>query len=552
MIFATRPTAECAGAILVHTQRCGGQTFKKGRRLSAEDIAVLGQAGITQLTVVVLEADDVPEDRAAQELAQAMIADHLRVDPSFTGRANLYAESDGLFLPDATAVAQVNGVSEDITLATLAAYAPVTKGQMVATVKIIPFAARRTDLDRCLGVVRAAPVLRLAPYRARKVALIQTELPGMKPSLFEKATGVMNERLAVLGNGAVRDARVPHETAAVTAAIRDADAAGAELILVMGASAIADRQDVIPAAIVAAGGSITRFGMPVDPGNLLVLGALKGKPVIGLPGCARSPKINGFDWVLQRILADVPVGHDDIAAMGVGGLLGEIPSRPQPREQRPGEATAGRPGGQPRIAALVLAAGQSSRMGRNKLLLDLGGRPILCHAVDHALAAGLTDLTVVSGHQAAKVKAALGTRAVKVIEAREHKLGMSASLKAGIRALGPTVDAVLVLLGDMPQVTPALIRRLLAAYNPLEGRSIVLPTVAGKRGNPVLFDRRFFPEILALEGDVGARHLIGAHDDLVAEVAVDDIGVFTDVDTPEAYERLLADSAAAPTEKVPS
>jgi molybdenum cofactor cytidylyltransferase len=367
------------------------------------------------------------------------------------------------------------------------------------------------------------------------VSLIQTELPGMKASLFDKATSVMNERLAAFGNPPVSGSRVAHDNTALTAAInatKDAD-----LILVMGASAIADRHDVIPAAIEASGGRITRFGMPVDPGNLLVLGERDGKPIIGLPGCARSPKINGFDWVLQRLLADIPVGNTDIAAMGVGGLLGEIPSRPQPRDKRPEDKPVP---GKPEIAAIILAAGRSSRMGRNKLLLDLEGKPILCHAVDQALGAGLSEVVVVSGHQASKVREALGDRAVKVVEAREHKLGMSASLKAGIRALGPNCAAALVMLGDMPQVSAPLIRNLIAAYNPLEGRSIVVPTVDGKRGNPVLFDRRYFEEMLALEGDVGARHLIGTHDDQVAELAVDDAAVFTDVDTPEAYNQLLA------------
>jgi molybdenum cofactor cytidylyltransferase len=535
MIFGDLPIADCAGTILVHTQRFNGEAFKKGRRLSAADVARLEAAGLTKLTVVRLEGDDVPEDRAAAELASALVAENLRLDPSFTGRANLYAKVDGVFRPDVAQVDRINRVSEDITLATLAPHAPVTAGQMVATVKIIPFAVKRTDLARCLDAARDSHALGLSPYRARRVALIQTQLPGMKPSLFDKATAVMNERLSAFGNPPVTDSRVPHDSAALTAAInatKDAD-----LVLVMGASAIADRHDVIPAAIEASGGRITRFGMPVDPGNLLVLGERGGKPIIGLPGCARSPKINGFDWVLQRVLADIPVGNADIAAMGVGGLLGEIPSRPQPRDKRPEDTPIA---GKPTIAAVILAAGRSSRMGRNKLLLDLDGKPILCHAVDQALGAGLSEVVVVSGHQASKVREALGDRAVKVIEAREHKLGMSASLKAGIRALGPRTDAALVMLGDMPQVSAPLIRRLIAAYNPLEGRSIVVPTVDGKRGNPVLFDRRYFEEMLALEGDVGARHLIGAHDDQVAELAVDDAAVFTDVDTPEAYDQLLA------------
>jgi len=537
MIFGELPIDDCAGTILVHTQRFNGEAFKKGRRLGAEDIARLKAAGQTRLTVARLEPDDVAEDRAAAELAASLVADHLRLDPSFTGRANLYAKSDGVFVPDVTRVGLINRVSEDITLATLTPYAPVTTGQMVATVKVIPFAVKRVDLDRCLATAREAGTLALSPYRPRRVALIQTQLPGMKPSLFDKAVAVMNERLAAFGNPPVEDSRVPHDNAALTAALNTTSAKTADLVLVMGASAIADRHDVIPAAIMAAGGRITRFGMPVDPGNLLVLGERDGKAIIGLPGCARSPKINGFDWVLQRMLADIPVTNADIAAMGVGGLLGEIPSRPQPRDKPPEEKPVP---GRPTVAAIILAAGRSSRMGRNKLLLDLEGKPILCHAVDQALGAGLSEIVVVSGHQASKVRAALGERPVKVIEAREHRLGMSASLKAGIRALGPKVDAVLVMLGDMPQVSAPLIQHLIAAYNPLEGRSIVVPTLDGKRGNPVLFDRRYFQEMLELEGDVGARHLIGTHDDHVAELSVDDAAVFTDVDTPEAYDRLLA------------
>jgi molybdenum cofactor cytidylyltransferase len=536
MIFADLPVADCVDAILVHTQRCGEQVLKKGRRLSAADAAMLAAGGVLHLTVARLEADDIAEDRAAHALAVALASAGLRVDPPFTGRANIYAEMDGVLVPNVDLIGHINRVNEDITLATLPAFAAVKAGQMVATVKIIPFAVKRADLERCLAAAAAAPArLTLAPFQARRVALIQTELPGMKPSLFDKAVGVMNERLAALNNPPVEDSRAPHETAPLTAAISRAEQGGAGMILVLGASAIADRRDVIPAAIEAAGGRILRFGMPVDPGNLLVLGEIGGRPVIGLPGCARSPKTNGFDWVLQRLMAGLPVGYDDIAAMGVGGLLGEIPGRPQPRDRRPAEAK--RPAG-PQIAGIVLAAGRSSRMGRNKLLLELDGKPILAHAVDHALQAGLSEIVVVAGHQAAKVRSILGDRKVKVVEAREHRLGMSASLKAGLRALGAGADAALVMLGDMPQVTPALLRRLIGAYSPTEGRSIVVPTVDGKRGNPVLFDRRYFAEMLALEGDVGARHLIGEHDDQVAEFAVEDAGIFTDVDTPEAYERL--------------
>jgi molybdenum cofactor cytidylyltransferase len=149
--------------------------------------------------------------------------------------------------------------------------------------------------------------------------------------VIDKTIAVLGKRLEPAGAAVTAEARVPHDAAALTKALAHQATGDTDLLIVFGASAIADRRDVIPAAIEAAGGRIEHFGMPVDPGNLLLIGSLNDKPVIGAPGCARSPKENGFDWVLQRLLADVPVTRADITALGVGGLLMEIISRPQPR-----------------------------------------------------------------------------------------------------------------------------------------------------------------------------------------------------------------------------
>ncbi|MBL8708070.1 MAG: molybdopterin-binding/glycosyltransferase family 2 protein [Rhodospirillaceae bacterium] len=542
MIFAELPLADCENAILAHSQRAGGEMFRKGRVLSAQDIDRLRQAGLATVTVARLEAGDVAEDAAAEELAAALVAHEsgLVGERAFTGRVNLHAEAGGVLVLDEAAIDAVNAIDEAITLATLPPFAALETGQMAATIKIIPYAVPRRTLDEALAAIRSgtqAP-LRLHPYLPRRLALIQTELPGIKPSVLDKTERVMAARLAAMGQAAPASARCAHEIPPLRAAIDNAIAAGAGMVLVVGASAISDRRDVIPTAIVAAGGTLDHFGMPVDPGNLLLLAHIGAVPVLGLPGCARSPRPNGCDWVMQRLLAGLTVGPADIRALGIGGLLAEIPSRPQPRE-----APAPMPGSA-KIAAIVLAAGRSSRMGRNKLLLDLDGKPILRHVVDQALAAGLADIVVVTGHQAGKVKDALADTPVRLIEARDHAEGMAASLKAGIRALDSSIDAVLVLLGDMPQVSPALMRTLMRAYNPIEGRAIVLPVAEGKRGNPVLFDRRFFTEILALDGDVGARHIIGGNAEWVAEIPAEAREIFVDVDTPEAYRRMLAERQA--------
>ena len=155
-------------------------------------------------------------------------------------------------------------------------------------------------------------------------------------------------------------------SAPLTEAITALLSAGADLVLISGASAVTDRQDIAPAAIVAAGGEITHFGMPVDPGNLICFGRIGDRPVIILPGCARSPALNGIDWVLDRIFAGEILDSREIARMGVGGLLKEIEARPAPREAKKAPGAGAAPRTLPRIAALVLAAGRSTRMGQQQ------------------------------------------------------------------------------------------------------------------------------------------------------------------------------------------
>src|SRR5262249_22248058 len=224
--------------------------------------------------------------------------------------------------------------------------------------------------------------------------------------------------------------RVPHDADALAAALREMLATGAELVLVFGASAIADRRDVIPAAVEAVGGRIEHFGMPVDPGNLMLVADLNGRPVLGAPGCARSPKENGFDWILARLLARLPVTREDITGMGVGGLLMEIVTRPQPRETP-------QPDGR-RIAAVVLAAGRSTRMGGpNKLLAEIRGRPLVRITVETALASRADPVIVVTGHERDRVEQALAGLDVRLVHNPDYADGLSTSLKAGIAAVPP-------------------------------------------------------------------------------------------------------------------
>jgi molybdenum cofactor cytidylyltransferase len=229
-------------------------------------------------------------------------------------------------------------------------------------------------------------------------------------------------------------------------------------------------------------------------------------------------------------------------AMGVGGLLADIPSRPLPRALATPEA--GEAPSLPRashVAALVLAAGQSRRMGAlNKLLIEIDGVPMVRRVVEMLRRSSAASIVVVTGHERERVEAALKDLPVAFVHNADYAQGLSTSLKVGIAALPDDTDGTLVCLGDMPRVTAAEIDRLIAAFNPVEGRGICVPTRRGKRGNPVLWARRFFAEMQDVAGDVGAKHLIGAYPEMVAEVEMADDGVLTDIDTPQALAKLAA------------
>lgn len=536
MKFGSVPLAEALGRIAGHSVQVDGRVIRKGTRFDAAHIAALRAEGLSEVIAAEIEPCDLPEDAAAARLATALAGGGTRAAEAFTGRANLHAVHAGILRLAPQAVDAFNLVDESITLATLPPFSPVAAGDMVATVKIIPFAVPEALVSAALTLGQG--LLEVAPFRRRRVALVSTVLPGLAPKVLEKTRRITAERLARMEASLVCDVRVPHAPAALAAALDGARAADAQCIIVFGASAIADRRDVIPAALEQAGGRVERLGMPVDPGNLLMLGWLGGIPVLGAPGCARSPKENGFDWVLGRVLADIPVMAADIARLGVGGLLSEIPTRPQPRDEPP-------PDEAPAIAAVILAAGRGTRMaGENKLLAEVEGRLVVRRVVEAALASASRPVIVVTGHESERIEAALQGLPVMLVHNERFLEGMAGSVRTGIAAVPRNAGGAILLLGDMPLVSPGLIDAQIAAFGPERGRLIVVPVRDGRRGNPVLWSRRFFPELCTLEGDVGARHLIATHGEAVCEVEAAGPGAFLDVDTPDALAEVRHVAAA--------
>lgn len=336
MRFGAVNLEEAEGAILAHSMQAGQPPYDtglcyriaKGTTLTAQHLADLGAEGHAQITVARLDAGDLHEDAAALALAQALIPDEerqgIRISGAGAGRVNLYARDAGLVRLNSAALAALNTVDPMITIATVPDYHRVDADGMIATIKIISYGVDAAALAR--AGVDAAGALRILPPVFTSASLIETRVSREIPP--DKGRRAMAGRLHRMGLSLSERVVVPHREAELAAALT---AAPGEVLLILTGSATSDPMDVAPQALRRAGGSVTRFGMPVDPGNLLFFGDFQGRPVIGLPGCARSPALNGADWVLERVLCGCDVTSADIAAMGIGGLLKEIPTRPMPR-----------------------------------------------------------------------------------------------------------------------------------------------------------------------------------------------------------------------------
>lgn len=535
MIFGTFALEDAAGCILAHAHRLPSRILRKGMVLDGPAITALRDAGTTTVIAARLEPGDIGENEAATRLARVCMGPGLMARAAHTGRVNIHAEHAGLLQLDHAALNSLNSLDEALTIATLPDATQVASGTMVATVKIIPLAVSGSVLQQAEC---KAPPLTLAPFRKITAGLVVSELPGLKDSIIDGTIAATAARMEALGGSLLPVLRAPHAEAPLAAALAQLRAAGAELLLISVASATVDRRDVGPAAIERAGGRIHHFGMPVDPGNLICIGECDGIPAVVLPGCARSPRANGIDLVLRRYAAGLAVGKAEIMAMGAGGLLADTEARPLPRARAVATASSA----DPICAAIVLAAGASTRMApHHKLLIkDRSGRPMIERTVANVLASGARPIIVVTGARDAEIRAALAGKPVTFIHAADHAEGLAASLRAGVRALPSNTAAALVVLGDMPLVPGRVLDRLIAAHAPLEGRSIIVPTYKGRSGNPILWDAGLFPEILSLTGDQGARKLLARHAEQMAEVEVADEGILRDFDTVESLATLPA------------
>ena len=537
MKFGPCALSDCLDAILVYAVDLPDGRIAKGTCLTSDHLSRLRANGIDDIIVARLEDGDLGEDAAADMIAKAMMPANVRLSVAATGRVNIHATKRGLLRVDRLRLRDINMVDEGITLSTVQHNQLVEAGDLIATLKIIPYSVAETAVATVIGLGAGEPVISFHALRPRSFGLIQTRIPGMADKILKATEQTAKQRLNQLGCTLVDSRVVAHEAAAIDQAITASRANGPAVMLIAGGSAIAHRRDQVPMGVIAAGGRIDHFGLPVDPGNLLMLSHIDEMPVIGMPGCARSIKMNGFDWILHLLLADLRIDAAEIADMAAGGLLMEIVSRPLPRRM-----VGRRQISNATIGGVILAAGQSRRMGaQNKLLAEIDGVPIIRRTAQAMLDGGLIDLVIATGHEHRLVAAALDDLPVTCIYNDEYQSGQASSVACGVRHhQNGSHAAVLIALGDMPLVRPELIAALLRDHSSLPDATdrITLPVFDGRRGNPVIWGRGFFDELVALTGDAGGRIIFAENKNAVNSLGWPDDSIHLDIDTPEALAPL--------------
>lgn len=337
MKFKAVPLSEAKGKILGHNIAGpdGRRLLRKGKPLTAEDLENLSALGRASVYVAELQPDDVDENTAARRVAQAVCGPGLHISGVASGRANLLADEMGILRID---VERLSGINEldGITLATVVSHFPVHAKQIVATIKIIPYAVPESIVSEVENISDGnKPVVRVDALPYRSVGLILSGSTSLSARLVQDFSP-LRERIDRLGSFVARTDFVAlddeSDEATLAEMLKQQIDSGIQMIVLAGETAIMDSHDIVPRAVVRAGGHIESVGAPVDPGNLLMLAYINDVPVVGAPGCARSRKVNVVDWILPRLLAGDRLKRKDIVGLGHGGLLQDVPERGMPRE----------------------------------------------------------------------------------------------------------------------------------------------------------------------------------------------------------------------------
>ena len=524
---------ESKGSVLAQSYNLSERILSKGTYVSEDILEFLNEENVKTILCAVPEEGDMHEDTAAEAISKAIDRNQLYSEEASTGRVNFRAPTLSLVRYDRELIKQLNLVDESIAFSIVEHNQLLAKNDLIATLKIIPFFVSKIYVERVASLLSKKETFEIHRLEEKKVELIQTYYDWQKKSIFKATSNVTRNRLEALGCKLNKETLIPHDQKSLCKEIKSSIDNGVQVLLISGASAITDRSDYIPKAILSVGGEIIQYGLAVDPGNLLLIGKIGSSTVIGMPGCARSPKLNGFDWVLHLLMADIPISKSELADMGAGGLLMEIASRPLPRALAKSVNKR-----QKKIMGVILAAGNSTRMGKdNKLLKNTNGIPLVRHIAVEMLKSDLDSCSIVLGYQSDKVAGVIKDLNISLILNPVWEEGQASSLRTALNALDDTYSDLLIMLGDLPGIKSNHINRIIEEHLLTNNRrsKITIPSFEGKKGNPVIWGRSFFYDLSLLKGDVGGRSLFNQHPAAINILEMDDPVVVMDADTPEDF-----------------
>lgn len=528
---------ESLGSVIAQTYNLPGKTISKGTFVTSEIVDYFKEFDVQTILCAVPANGDIHEDEAAEAISNAIDKNQIYVEKASTGRVNFKSQSLCLVRYERALIREVNLVDESIAFSIVEHNQLLAKNDLIATLKIIPFFTQKKYVDQVISILAKNELFKTHSLNKKKVSLIQTSFEWQKKSMFKATSNVTRNRLEALDCSLNEEKLICHDYKALCSEIRSSTGSGIDILLISGASAITDRSDYIPKAILSEGGEIIQYGLAVDPGNLLLIGKVGNTTVIGMPGCARSPKLNGFDWVLQLLMADIPISREELAEMGAGGLLMEIASRPLPRALAKSVSKR-----EKKVMGVILAAGNSTRMGKdNKLLRNIGDAPLIRNTAIEMLKSDLDSCSIVLGYQSDKVADVIKDLNVNLILNPLWKEGQASSLRAAINTLDSTYSDLLIMLGDLPGIKSIHINSIIEEHLLTDNRKskITIPSFKGQKGNPVIWGRSFIDDLSNLEGDVGGRTLFSEHPAAINILEMEDPWVVKDTDTPEDFENFF-------------
>lgn len=317
------PIEQAVGHILIHNQvdPTGRRVLRKGRLLQAEDVATLQALGHTEVYIGRLAEADIDENEAAYRLGAALGQPHLQRSTARTGRVDLTAGAAGIFKVNSAGLLALNDIN-GVAVATLADNSQVSLNQPIGTIKIIPYALPQVDLEQAEAIIHQnQPLIELRPFSMKNACLITTGSPASHQKVVESFTPALRNRLATYNVELVEGPYVAEDETVIAKSLREALDSAVGMVLIAGETSIMDLDDITPRAIKAVGGEVVHHGVPVEPGNLLLLAYWGQTPIVGAPGCARSNQFNVVDMVLPRLASGERLSRRDLAALGHGGYL---------------------------------------------------------------------------------------------------------------------------------------------------------------------------------------------------------------------------------------